>query len=99
MKFGICPLSMSPIRAKPDDTSEMVSQLLFGETFEVLKKKRKWLKIRCILDAYEGWIDRKQALEITNPAQKAPAYSLELAQGAMTDNHYLPIDGQYLTGL
>jgi len=91
MKFGICPLSMSPVRAKPDDASEMVSQLLFGETFEVLKKKRKWLKIRCTLDAYEGWIDRKQALEIKDITQKTPAYSLELAQGAMTDNHYLPI--------
>ena len=79
------------MRLKPDDTSEMVSQLLFGETFEVLKKKRKWLKIRCSIDAYEGWIDRKQAIEIADPMQKDPAYSLELVQGAMTDHHYLPI--------
>lgn len=90
MKFGICPLSMSPVRLQPDDTSEMVSQLLFGETFEVLKKKRKWLKIRCTLDAYEGWIDRKQALEIKDITADC-AYSLELAQGAMGDDHYLPI--------
>ncbi len=91
MKFGICPLSMSPIRLKPDDTSEMVSQLLFGETFEVLKRKRKWLKIRCTLDGYEGWIDRKQALEVKDATHEDCAYSLELAQGAMTDDHYRPI--------
>jgi len=91
MKFGICPLSMSPLRLKPDDTSEMVSQLLFGETFEVLKRKRKWLKIRCTFDGYEGWIDRKQALEIEDIIQSDCAYSLELAQAAMSDEHYIPI--------
>ena len=91
MKFGICPLSMSPLRAKPDDTSEMVSQLLFGETFEILKRKRKWFKIRCTLDTYEGWVDRKQVLEIDKPVPENAAYSLELAQAAMGNDHYLPI--------
>ncbi len=92
MKFGICPLSMAPVRALPLDSSEMTSQLLFGETFEVLKKKGNWLNIRCIWDDYEGWIDVKQALKISKKeARKAAAYSLELAQGAMMSDHYIPI--------
>ncbi len=92
MKFGICPLSMAPIRAKSSDKSEMVSQLLFGETFEILKKKGSWLNIRCILDDYEGWMDAKQAFPIDKKdINPDAAYSLELAQGAMTSSHYIPI--------
>ena len=38
----------------------MVSQLLFGETYEILHTKENWLNIRCSLDSYEGWIDIAQ---------------------------------------
>ena len=59
-EFGIAAVSMVPCRAEPSDASEMVSQLLFGETFEILKKKEKWTQIRSSLDGYESWIDPKQ---------------------------------------
>ena len=36
MEFGICHLNCIALRKEPSDQSEMVSQLLFGETFEVL---------------------------------------------------------------
>ena len=38
----------------------MVSQLLFGETYEIIHKKDNWLNIKCALDNYEGWIDAAQ---------------------------------------
>jgi hypothetical protein len=38
----------------------MVSQLLFGETYEIIHAKEGWLQIRCSLDGYEGWIDAAQ---------------------------------------
>ncbi len=38
----------------------MVSQLLFGETYEILRSKEKWHYIKCTLDQYEGWIHSGQ---------------------------------------
>ena len=49
-----------PLRAEASDRSEMVSQLLFGETCEVLLQQEKWSRVRCCYDGYEGWADNKQ---------------------------------------
>ncbi len=49
----------APLRRRPDHRKEMVNQLLFGETMEVLKEKGPlWLKVRSLHDDYEGWITR-----------------------------------------
>ncbi|MEZ4857732.1 MAG: C40 family peptidase [Flavobacteriaceae bacterium] len=60
MKYGICPLSIVPLRFETSDKSEMVSQVLYGELFKVLEVQKKWSKIRLEFDQYEGWIDNKQ---------------------------------------
>lgn len=44
----------------PKHSSEMVSQLLWGECYEVLEQQQGWLKIRCYFDNYEAWLDKKQ---------------------------------------
>jgi gamma-D-glutamyl-L-lysine dipeptidyl-peptidase len=36
----------------------MVSQVLFGEAFEILEWKEKWVQIITATDKYTGWIDR-----------------------------------------
>ena len=64
MQYGICHLNIVPVRLEPTDTSEMVSQLLFGEHFKVLEKRKKWSRIRIAFDKYEGWIDNKQYLDL-----------------------------------
>lgn len=65
MNYGICHLSIIPCRLEPADTSEMVSQLLFGEHFKVIDERAKWIKVRNAWDNYEGWIDRNQYKEIS----------------------------------
>ncbi|WP_372745024.1 NlpC/P60 family protein [Lutibacter sp.] len=65
MLYGICNLSIIPLRIEPNDASEMVSQLLFGEHFKVLETRKNWSKIRIAFDNYEGWIDKKQYEEIS----------------------------------
>jgi hypothetical protein len=63
--YGICNLSNVPLRAAPADKSEMVSQVLFGESFTVLEKEKYWSKIKLSFDEYEGYIDNKQFEEIS----------------------------------
>ena len=60
MEYGICNLAIVPVRAQPADGSEMVSQLLFGEAFEITEWNNKWAKIVTAIDGYAGWIDRLQ---------------------------------------
>ena len=64
MQYGICNLSIVPLRSEPNDQSELTSQVLFGEHFKVLEMRRHWSRIRLAFDRYEGWIDNKQFLII-----------------------------------
>jgi gamma-D-glutamyl-L-lysine dipeptidyl-peptidase len=65
--FGICRLSVIPVRAEPSDKAEQVTQLLFGEHYEIkeLTSDKKWMNIHMNIDHYEGWIDSKQNTFIT----------------------------------
>jgi hypothetical protein len=58
--FGICNLAIIPLRSEPSDKSEIVSQVLFGEHFEILEQLKQWSRIKLQYDSYEGWIDSKQ---------------------------------------
>jgi hypothetical protein len=58
--FGICHLSVVPVRAEASDKSEILSELLFGDLLQVIKADEKWVYIRSLYDDYPGWIDRKQ---------------------------------------
>lgn len=65
MEYGVCNLSIVPLRAEPSDLSEMVTQLLYGEHFKILEKRKKWSFIRLSFDGYEGWVDNKQYINIS----------------------------------
>lgn len=65
MDFGICNLSIIPCRAEPNDKAEMVTQLIFGEHYTVVKKEKKWVKIKSYYDNYESWICIKQFYNIS----------------------------------
>ncbi len=58
--YGISKLSIIPGRAEPSDKAEIVTQILFGEHYEVLEDEATWLLVRLAYDGYKCWIDRKQ---------------------------------------
>ncbi|HLV24595.1 MAG TPA: C40 family peptidase [Moheibacter sp.] len=64
MKFSICQVSVSPLRAESSDRSEMVTQVLFGEKAEILETKKSWIKVKGDFDGYEGWADSKHFFEV-----------------------------------
>lgn len=65
MKYGICSLSVVPVRRAPAHTSEMVSQLLYGEHVAILEQQEEWSRIRIAFDGYEGWVSGKQVTAIS----------------------------------
>ena len=65
MFYGICNLSIIPVRIEASNTSEMTNQILFGEHFTILEKQKHWSKIKLSFDDDEGYVDNKQFTEIS----------------------------------
>jgi cell wall-associated NlpC family hydrolase len=47
------------MRSEKSDSSEQVSQLLFGEVVEIIEEQGNWLQVQSFHDGYLGWIDFK----------------------------------------
>ncbi len=65
MHYGICALNSVAVRFEPSESSEMVTQLLFGDHFKLIEIRKKWVKIRIAFDGYEGWLDTLHFHEIS----------------------------------
>ena len=51
-------------------TSEITTQMLYGENFTILKKFRKWYKIKLHNDNYVGFIVKKKFIKPIKPTHK-----------------------------
>lgn len=65
MEYGISNLAIIPMRKEAREQSEMVSQLLFGEVYEIMERTEKWARIIAAHDGYEGWISINQITAIS----------------------------------
>jgi len=57
IEYGISHLAAIPVRKHPFNSSEMTSQVLFGESLTVIEKYHNWRRIRCSYDNYTGWVN------------------------------------------
>lgn len=82
LSFGCCTLAFMPLRASASHRSEMVSQLLFGESYRVLSATDEWLEVETGFDRYRGFIAANQHTPLSGtaysqlcerPSQAAPA--------------------------
>ena len=71
MNYGLINLPLVPGRAEPSDKAEMVTQLLFGECYDVLELQKKWVLVENVADKYQCWIDRKQHAPVEESEYKA----------------------------
>lgn len=100
MEYGISQLAIVPLRAEPTSRSEQTSQVLFGETFEVMEWQGEWARIITTIDGYEGWINGLQCVSLAQAQYKSlqkttiPLTTLPVTQAwRIADNSvlYLPI--------
>ena len=83
MQYGICKLSVVPVRISNSDKSEMVTQLIYGDLIYIIEEKENWTKIKCDFDNYIGWIDSKQYQKINEVQKKYlenQSYSSDLVE-------------------
>ena len=50
--------------------SEIISQMIFGDSFSIIKKTKKWLKIKIKEDNYKGFIKNKIFKHYIKPTHK-----------------------------
>lgn len=96
---GICTLSVIPLRANPTHRSEMKSQLIFGDTFEVLEREGDWIRVKNDSDKYEGWIQEIQIQLVDDISMIEKGNSLQfltseastlILKGSLKEPIYLP---------
>lgn len=86
MKYGIANLSIIPVRAEAKEQSEMTTQLLFGETFQILSIRKNWCHISIDFDNYQGWIDINLCNQISDDL-----YLKHIAHKAIVLNEFLSV--------
>jgi len=105
-QFGYCHLTQVPLRAAASHSSEMVSQLLFGELFEILGNSRDFVQIRCWLDKYEGFISNKQFLPVSrndfellvSSPRQFPVEPVSTIQETNSNHSFYILTGSNLSG-
>jgi cell wall-associated NlpC family hydrolase len=75
MERFVCQNVFVPLRVGPSHKSEMLSQVLFGEKYEVLDRVGHWMKIVTRFDNYAGWIDTNHVQQ-TAEAENSKGYVL-----------------------
>ena len=77
-KYFTNNFSVINLQKKPSCKSEIVTQMIYGESFSILKKNNKWLKIKIKEDNYKGYIQRKNYPEYLKPSHKINKLKAEI---------------------
>jgi len=83
-----------PLRAEPRSSSEMTSQLLYGQTYTAKEHVPGWVKIVVDSDHYEGWISENQFA----PILFAPEYVQNMEVFILLDGTVIPMGSKLPTG-
>ena len=88
MKSNFLNSSLTNIYSKPSSNSEVLSQILYGEKFKILNKKKGWVKIKTNYDNYIGYIKNDNFYENFKPEQKI--FKLKSKIFIKKNNKFLP---------
>ena len=78
------------IYKKPSKKSEVTSQILYGEKFTILSKKKNWLKIKTRFDNYIGYIKNKDYTKKHKPTHKVFCLRSTVINKSNNTKTYLP---------
>ena len=62
--------SLINLHKKSSTKSEIVTQMLYGESFSIFKRNGRWLKIKIKEDGYKGYIQNKIFSKFLKPSHK-----------------------------
>ena len=62
--------SVTNLYKKMSTKSEIVTQMIYGDNFSIIKKTKKWLKIKVKEDNYEGYTQNRKFNNFIQPTHK-----------------------------
>jgi len=69
-KYFTNNFSVINLHKKPSVKSEIVTQMIYGDSFSIFNKSKKWLKIKIKEDNYIGYIKNKKYSNFLKPTHK-----------------------------
>ena len=69
-KYFTNNFSVINLHKKPSVKSEIVTQMIYGDSFSISNKSKKWLKIKMKEDNYKGYIKNKKYSNFLKPTHK-----------------------------
>ena len=93
MKNNFLNKPVANVYFKPSPNSEVVSQILYGEKFKILLKRKKYIKIKTHYDNYIGYIKKDKFLKNFKPSHKISKIKSRIFfkrnKSFLSSNHYL----------
>ena len=84
--------NFSKIYKKPSNTSEVTSQIIYGEKFKILSKNKNWIGIKTLFDNYKGFIKNSKYVEKFNPNFKVNSLKARIfKKPGIRTNSWLPL--------
>ena len=84
--------NFSNIYKEPCRSSEVISQIIYGEKFKIFFKRRNWIKIKSTYDNYVGYIENKKYIQNFNPKYKVNSLKAKIYKKPNSiSNNYLPL--------
>ena len=99
MKNNFFNNSVANINSKPSLNSEVTSQILYGEQFKILSKKKDWIKIKTNFDNYVGYIKKGKYYQNFKPTNKVCKLKTQIFK--RINKKFLPINNflYFATGI
>ena len=69
-KYFTNNFSIINLHKKPSAKSEIVTQMIYGDSFSLKKKTKNWLKIKIKEDNYKGYVIKKKFCQYIEPSHK-----------------------------
>ena len=77
-KYFTNNFSVINLHKKPSLKSEIVTQMIYGDSFSLLKRSKKWLKIKIKEDNYKGYIKNKKYSNFIKPTHKVSSLRVKV---------------------
>tara|TARA_B100000029_G_C17372019_1_gene886522 strand:- start:242 stop:970 length:729 start_codon:yes stop_codon:yes gene_type:complete len=71
-------LTLINVHRKQSSKSEIVTQLIYGDTFKIIKKNKNWIKVKNKSDSYKGFIKSRFFPKDTNFTHKVSSLKAAL---------------------
>ena len=69
-KYFTNNFSVINLHKKPSVKSEVVTQMIYGDSFSISRKSKKWLRVKIKEDNYKGYIKNKKYSNFLKPTHK-----------------------------